>query len=179
MSIDALRDALPDFALDQTRNLETLVSETLLSEQQKWGCLLTCAYATSNPTLIRHMESAATSVLSEDARHAAKLAATVTAMNVVYYGALNLLANHDYRSAPVNLSMTALSQNSVDKIDFELWSLAVSAMSNCAACLNVHESELHKRGVTLQRVQAALRIAATVSALSTALRIRQASTGSP
>lgn len=174
MSIDALRDALPDYAFDQKRNLDDLVAETLLTEQQKWGTLLACAYVTSNPTLIRQMESAALSHLSDGARNAAKIAATVMAMNTVYYGALNLLANHDYRRAPAQLSMTALQQTEVDKIDFELWSFAISAMTNCGACLNVHETELHKRGVTLERVQAALRIAATVNAASIALRIKQA-----
>lgn len=174
MSIDALRDALPDFAWDQKRNLDAVTTETLLSDQQKWGCLLACAYATDNPTLIRDMESAAGALLSDKARNAAKLAATLMAMNTVYYGALNLLNNHDYRGAPAHLSMSALQQTDVDKIDFELWAFAISAMSNCGACLNVHEAELHKRGVTLERVQAALRIAATVSAINAALRIKQA-----
>lgn len=174
MSIDALRDALPDFAWDQKRNLDTLMSETLLSEQQKWGCLLACAYASQNPVLIAHIERAAGAALPEKARHAAKFAATLMAMNTVYYGALDLLRNHDYRGPRVNLSMTALQQTDVDKIDFELWAFAISAMTHCGACLNVHEAELHKRGVTIERVQAALRIAATVSAANTALRIAQA-----
>lgn len=174
MPIEALREALPEFAWDQKRNLDAVITETLLSDQQKWGCLLACAYASNNPTLIGHMERAAGPLLSDKARDAAKLAATLMAMNTVYYGALNLLNNHDYRGAPANLSMTALSQTDVDKIDFELWAFAISAMSNCAACLNVHEAELHKRGLTLERIQAALRIAATVSAMNTALRIKQA-----
>lgn len=178
MPITALRDALPDYAFDQRRNLDALVAETLLSDQQKWGCLLACAYATSNPTLIRHMEGAVAPLLSENARNGAKAAATLMAMNTVYYGALNLLNNHDYRGAPANLSMTALSQTDVDKIDFELWAFAISAMSNCSACLNVHEAELHKRGMTLERVQAALRIAATVAGINTALRIKQATAAS-
>lgn len=171
MSIDSLRDALPDYAWDQKRNLDAIAAERLLSEQQKWGALLACAYATENGALIQHMERAAGSALSDKARHAAKLAATLMAMNTVYYGALDLLRNHDYRGPRVDLSMTALQQTDVDKIDFELWAFAISAMSNCGACLNVHEAELHKRGVTIERVLAALRIAATVNAIDTALRI--------
>ncbi|MFN3463298.1 MAG: carboxymuconolactone decarboxylase family protein [Terricaulis sp.] len=174
MSIDTVRDALPDFAWDQKRNFDTLVAETLLSDQQKWGALLACAYATANPTLIRYMEAAASPILSDKARQAARSAATLMAMNTVYYGAINLLNNHDYRASNANLSMTALAQTDVDKIDFELWAFAISAISNCAACLNVHEAELHKRGVTLERVQAALRIAATVNAANRALHIQQA-----
>lgn len=174
MSIDTLRDALLDYASDQKRNLDALAAETVLTDQQKWGAFLACSYATNNPALIRQMESAVSTVLSDKARQAAKTAAVVMAMNTVYYGAINLLTNHDYRRAPAGLSMTALAQTDVDKIDFELWAFAISAMANCSACLNVHEAELHKRGVTLERVQAALRIAATVNAANTALRIKQA-----
>ena len=66
--------------------------------------------------------------------------------------------------------MEALANPGVDKVDFELWALAVSALSNCEACLNSHEVELHKRGVPIERVQAALRIASVINALSVVLR---------
>jgi len=67
--------------------------------------------------------------------------------------------------------MAALSQKDVDKIDFELWALAVSAVRRCGVCLNVHEAELHKRNVTLERVQAAIRIAAVMSAVAAVIAI--------
>lgn len=174
MSLNSLRDALPAYAYDQKRNLDALTAETLLSEQQKWGCFLACAYASGSPTLIRSLEEETSARLSFQARIAAKSVATLMAMNTVYYAAINLLENHDYRSQPVGLSMTALSQSDVDKIDFELWALAVSALVQCGACLNAHESELHKRNVTIERIQAALRIAAVVNAVATAVAIEQA-----
>ena len=174
MSLQALRDALPSYAGDQKRNLIALVEEEVLSEQQKWGCLLACACATEAPLLIRAVEADAATLLSPAARTAAKSAATIMAMNTVYYAAVNQLNNHDYRSQPTGLAMTALSQNDVDKIDFELWAFAVSAVRKCAVCLNVHEAELHKRNVTLERVQAALRIAAVMSAVATAVAIESA-----
>lgn len=169
MSTDALIAALPTYATDQKLNLEAVLGETLLSEQQRWGCALACAYATRERSLIAHLEAAANRRLSASAMRAAKSAATVMAMNTVYYGAIALLENHDYRAQPPRLSMIALSHTEVDKLDFELWAFAVSAISNCAACLNVHEAELHKRGVSLEHVQTALRIAATINAAATAM----------
>ncbi|KAF0183341.1 MAG: alkyl hydroperoxide reductase subunit D [Alphaproteobacteria bacterium] len=174
MSLTALRDALPAYAADQQVNIDVLSAETLLTEQQKWGCFLACAYATGVAQVIKAIEADATSRLSADARVAAKSAATVMAMNTVYYRAINLLNNHDYRAAPAHLSMLALSQAGVDKIDFELWALAVSAVHGCGSCLNAHESDLHKRGVSLERVQAALRIASTISAVSATVLIEAA-----
>jgi alkyl hydroperoxide reductase subunit D len=169
MSIDALIAVLPTYATDQKLNLEAVLGETVLSEQQRWGCALACAYATRERSLIAPLEAAASRRLSAQAVRAAQSAATVMAMNTVYYGAIALLDNHDYRAQPPRLSMVALSHSEVDKIDFELWAFAVSAIANSAASLNVHEAELHKRGVSLEQVQNALRIAATINAAATAM----------
>lgn len=171
MPLSSLRDALPSYADDQKRNLTTLVEEAILTDQQKWGCLLACACATGSPLLIRAVEDDAAAHLSPTACAAAKSAATIMAMNTIYYAAINQLKNHDYRSQPPGLSMSALSQSDVDKIDFELWAFAVSAVRKCEVCLNVHEAELHKRNVPLERAQAALRIAAVKSAVATAVAI--------
>lgn len=175
MSIDALRDSLPAYALDQQRNLDILIDETILSDQQKWGCFLACAYATGEPLLIRALQDETAQRLSQAAHVAAKSAATIMAMNTVYYAAINLLGNHDYRAMPVNLSMTALGERNIDKIDFELWALAVSAVHQCGACLNAHEQELHKRNVTIESIQAALRIAAVTNAVAATIAIERGS----
>jgi len=37
MSIEALKEKLPEYARDQRLNLAALVMDTLLSEQQRWG----------------------------------------------------------------------------------------------------------------------------------------------
>ncbi len=171
MSIDTLTAALPHFAKDQKLNLETVLAESLLSEQQRWGCALACAYTTRERSLVTHLEAEAASHLSAAAIRAAQAVATLMAMNTVYYGALALLENHHYRGQPARLSMIALTHIEVDKIDFELWAFAVSAISNCTASLNVYEAELHKRGVSIEQVQAALRIAATINASATAMAI--------
>jgi alkyl hydroperoxide reductase subunit D len=176
MSLSALRDALPDYAFDQRQNLDALVAERTLTDQQKWGCFLACAYAAGSPSLIQAIESETADVIAPSVRKAAKAAAAIMAMNAIYYGAINLLQNHDYRSAPVNLSMTALSQPDVDRVDFELWAFAASALHANAANLNALEIELHKRGASVERVQAALRIAAVVNAVHTVLGI-EASAG--
>src|SRR5688572_20338096 len=111
MSLTALRDALPDYAVDQKSNLDALAGETLLTEPQKWGCFLACAYALGTPLLIRALEAETGARLTPQARRAAKAAASIMAMNAVYYGAINLLQNHDYRSEPPRLSMSALTQS--------------------------------------------------------------------
>lgn len=170
MSITALANALPPYADDLKNNLELLVGETVLSDQQKWGCFLACAFASGVPVVTQAICAETDGRLNAEARWGARAAAAIMGMNTVYYGAINLLSNHSYRSAPTNLSMTALTNPPVDKIDFELWAFAVSAMSNCGACLNSHEAELHKRGVNFDSIRTALRIAATINAIGVVLR---------
>lgn len=50
--------------------------------------------------------------------------------------------------------MNVIGNPSVDKADFELWSLAVSAINGCGACIDAHEKALQKAGVpTATRAQ--------------------------
>ena len=56
------------------------------------------------------------------------------------------------------------------KLDFELWSTAVSAINGCGMCLDSHEAELRKHGVSATQIQAALLIAAVVDAVSRVLQ---------
>jgi alkyl hydroperoxide reductase subunit D len=65
--------------------------------------------------------------------------------------------------------MNAMMNPGVDKVDFELVSLAVSAVNGCGMRLDVRKAELRKLGVTAQRVQVGLRIAAVVTAAAAAM----------
>jgi alkyl hydroperoxide reductase subunit D len=174
MSLDALREALPEYAKDLKLNLGALANENVLSEQQKWGAFLASAYAVGVAAVLRAFDAEGEQRLTPEARTAAKTAAAVMAMNNIYYRSLHLLANEEYRSLRAGLRMNALANPGVDKADLELWSLAVSAINGCGACLDSHEDELRKRGLSATQIQAALRIAAVVHAASAVLRAEAA-----
>ena len=164
MSLDALCNALPAYAKDLSLNLSSLMTETVLAEQSKWGCFIACAYAVGAGPVIRELEDGCP--LSEDAAAAAKAAAALMGMNNVYYRALDLMKSREYSTLPVKLHMGAIIHPGVDKNDFELWCMAVSAINGCGACLDSHEEELRKRGVASAVIQAAIRIGAVVNAAS-------------
>jgi len=167
MSLDSLRESIPAYAKDLSLNLSSLAAETLLSEQQKWGCFVASAHAVGNGPVIKAVEAAAAEAgLTEEAKTAAKAAAAIMGMNNVYYRSLHLLKNQEYRTLPARLRMNIIANPGVDKADFELWCTAVSAINGCGACLDSHEEELKKRGVPNTQIQAALRIAAVVNAVS-------------
>jgi alkyl hydroperoxide reductase subunit D len=169
MSLDALRESLPAYAKDLSLNLSTLAQETTLDEQQRWGTFLACAHAIGTPAVVKAIEAEASGRLSPEVANAAKAAAAIMGMNNVYYRSLHLMHNAEYRSIPAKLRMNVLANPGAPKIDFELWSLAVSAINGCGACLDSHETELRKHGVSNVQVQTALRIASVVNAVSRVL----------
>jgi alkyl hydroperoxide reductase subunit D len=175
MSLDALREQLPAYAKDLSLNLSSLANETTLSDQQKWGAFVASAHAVGQRAVVAAVEANATAAgLSPEALNAAKAAAAIMGMNNVYYRSLHLLSNPEYRTLPARLRMNVIANPGVDKADFELWCTAVSAINGCGMCLDSHEAELKKHGMPAQQIQAALRIAAVVNAVSRLLQAEAA-----
>lgn len=170
MSLDALREQIPDFAKDIRLNLGSLANETTLTDQQKWGAFLASAIAIGQREVVKAFEAEAANRLTPQAITAVRSAAAIMAMNNVYYRSLHLLANPEYRTLRAGLRMNVLANPGVDKVDFELWSLAVSAINGCGMCLDSHEVELRKHNVPALNIQTALRIASVVAATSAILR---------
>jgi len=161
MALEALRESLPAYAKDMNLNLSSLIAETVLTDQQKWGCFVASAHAVGVPAVVKAVEAAAAEAGLSD-----KAAAAIMGMNNIYYRAIHLLHNPEYRTLPAKLRMNIIANPGVEKTDFELWSMAVSAINGCGACLDAHETELKKRGVTNVAIQASMRIAAVVNAVS-------------
>ncbi len=172
MSLEALRELIPDFAKDIRLNLGSLANETTLNDQQKWGTFLASALATGQPDVVKAFEGEAATRLTQEAIDAARSAAAIMAMNNVYYRSVHLLANPEYRTLRAGLRMNVLANPGVEKVDFELWSLAVSAINGCGMCLDSHEVELKKHNVPALNIQAAIRIGAVVAAASAILNAR-------
>ncbi|WDI33182.1 carboxymuconolactone decarboxylase family protein [Hyphococcus flavus] len=169
MSIDALRDQIPDYAKDIRLNLGTLASETTLSDQQKWGSFLASALASGNADVIKAVSAEVEDKLSPEAVTAAKAAAAIMGMNNIYYRATHLMSEKTYSTLPAKLRMNVIGNPGVDKVDFELWSLAVSAVNGCGMCLDSHDKVVRKGGLSTDQVQTALRIAASVHAAAAVL----------
>jgi len=176
MSLDALRESLPAYAKDLSLNLSTLAAEDALSPQQKWGVFVASAYAVGSGPVIKAVLAAAREAgLSDEALDAAKGAAAIMGMNNVYYRALHIMRHgEEYRTLPARLRMTIIGNPGVDKTDFELWSTAVSAINGCGMCIDAHETELKKHCLTNVQIQAALRIAAVVNAVSRVVEAERA-----
>ena len=62
----------------------------------------------------------------------------------------------------------------VDKVDFELVSLAVSAVNGCGMCVNAHDAVLKKHGTGRESIQSAVRIASVIHAVAQVLAYERA-----
>ena len=169
MTLEDLRNSLPEYARDIKLNLASLAADESLSQEQLWGCFLACALAARNPALSAAVAQEAANHLSPEAVQAAKAAAAVMAMNNVYYRFVHLSSNTTYQTMPARLRMNIIANPGVDKISFELWSLAVSAINGCGACIDSHEQHVLNAGLSAAQIQTAVRIAATLHAAAAVL----------
>jgi len=174
MSIDTLKDRLPDYARDIKLNLSSLAAEQLLSPQQKAGSFIAAALAANHAPTTQAVVDAFTGELTPEALNAVKIAATLMAMNNIYYRFVHLVHVHDYKTLPAKLRMTAMAKPGVEKVDFELWSLVVSAVNGCGMCIESHEKVLREHGLSAEQVQAGIRIAATVHSAARTLAAEEA-----
>ncbi|MCW3477451.1 carboxymuconolactone decarboxylase family protein [Limobrevibacterium gyesilva] len=168
MSIETLKTRLPDYAKDLKLNLGSLATEPALSTQQRAGVFVASALASRNAEVTRAIVAEFAPQLSAEALAAAKAAAAIMGMNNVYYRFTHMVGG-DYPNMPARLRMSVMARPGVEKADFELWSLAVSAVNGCGMCMESHEKVVRNAGLTQEQVQAAVRIAAVVHAVAATL----------
>lgn len=167
MSLKEFADTLPDYAKDLRLNLSSILNDQTLGDNRKYGLLLACAHGSGYRPLVAAAEAEIEGKIPDDVANAARGAAAVMAMNNVYYRFVHLASNPEYGKMPAKLRMNIIGSHGIEKDDFELYSLAVSAMNGCGMCIDSHEKVLQQHGVKAETIQAAARIGAVVKAVAT------------
>jgi alkyl hydroperoxide reductase subunit D len=180
MTLDQLIDSLPSYAKDLKLNYSSLIrQQTELTPQQLWGTVVASAVATRTPQLLEAVIAEASNHLSPQAIEGAKAAASIMAMNNIYYRFLHLTSNPKYATIPAKLRMNVLRTHGADPVDFELWSVAVSAINGCGKCVDAHENVLRQKGISEETIAAAIRIAAVLHAIGTTLEAESVAAPQP
>jgi lipoyl-dependent peroxiredoxin subunit D len=169
-ALTALTSSLPELAKDIKLNLQSVLSDGSLSEQQRLGIALASAFAARNDRLVDALISDA-AALGDAVLEDAKAAAALMAMNNVYYRFRHVIGKESYSSMPARLRMTRIANVKTNKLDFELMSLAVSAINNCEMCMRSHEASILHLGASEEQIHDAVRIAAVVHAAAVALEL--------
>jgi alkyl hydroperoxide reductase subunit D len=175
-TLEVIRDSIPDYARDLKLNLAsvlTVAGAPGLNDTQIWTVALASSIASRNVAFTRAIETAAGEQLDAAHLQAARAAAAIMGMNNIYYRFLHLVEDEEYQAMPARLRMNILANPGIDKLDFELLSLAVSAINGCGLCISSHEKKLRAHGYTREMIQSAVRIAATVHAVAGVLEYQQ------
>ncbi len=171
MSLQEYKDQLKDYAKDIRLNLETVFSEegtAGLTAEQIRSIALACAYATKSRKLSEALLNDPEFSMQPISVEAAKAAATIMAMNNVYYRFTHLVEDEELAKLPAKLRMNVIGKPGVAKVDFELMSLAVSAINGCGKCMKSHVQELKKAALDPIAIQTAVRIASVMNAAAQA-----------
>jgi alkyl hydroperoxide reductase subunit D len=172
MTLSDLKKRIPDYAKDLRLNLTSVLSEEGapgLNETQVWGTAVACAYACRNVAFAKAIEVMATEVIGDEEVVGAKASAAIMGMNNVYYRFLHLVDDEQYGQLPAKLRMNVIGRPGIDKVNFELYSLAVSSINACELCVGSHEKTLRKEGLGVEAVQSSVRIASVINAVAVIL----------
>jgi alkyl hydroperoxide reductase subunit D len=172
MSLSELKSRIPDYAKDLRLNIEGVLGEAgapgLTAKQISLIALASAIASRYEPLTVAITTEAAKTATTQEL-DGARTAAALMAMNNIYYRFTHLVADAEYATLRAGLRMNGMANPGCDKIDFELCSLAVSAINGCGKCMDSHEQTLRKHGLSNQAVQSAVRIASVVQAVAVTL----------
>ena len=170
-AVEELRAAIPEAARDIRLNLQSVLEQGSLTAEQRWGVAVATAIATRNPRLrdavIADARAAVDAAVIDDAFAAASL----MAMNNIYYRFRHMIAKESYERMPARLRMQRIAKPATNKADFELFCLAVSAINGCEMCIRSHEEGVLGGGLSEEKVQDAVRIAAVMFGAAVGLEL--------
>jgi lipoyl-dependent peroxiredoxin subunit D len=172
MNLNDIKTQLPDYAKDLRLNLDSVLSESGapgLNPVQIGIIALASAIASRHAPLTSAISARFADSLSEAEANAARAAAAIMGMNNVYYRFVHLVGDEEYASLRAGLRMNVMANPGCAKVDFELASLAVSAINGCGMCLESHEKTLRKHEVPALAIQSAARIASVIHAVAVTL----------
>ncbi len=73
---------------------------------------------------------------------------------------------------PAGLRMRGVLDHGIKKVDFEIFSLAVSIINGCGMCIDAHINQLLQSGLSKAQMQMTAKIAAVVNSASQVLAIQ-------
>lgn len=166
--VDQLKEAIPDYAKDTRLNLDAVVKRSTLDSLEAQCIALAATFATGNTKLWTWIEQ---SIGSDDTinkeKNAAITAASLMAMNNVWYPYVEMAEDDQLKGLPAGLRMNAImSHGGTTKARFEAYSLAASIVGKCHFCVKAHYDTLKKEGYSVEQLKDIGRIASVMTAVS-------------
>jgi alkyl hydroperoxide reductase subunit D len=162
--VDQLKEGIPDYAKDTRLNIDAVVKRSTLAPEEAEACALAAAFATGNTRLWTWIQG---QVADQTEANAAVTAASLMAMNNVWYPYLEMAGDENLSGLPAQLRMNAIATHGgTTRARFEAYSLAASIVGKCHFCVKAHYDTLKKEGYMVEQLRDIGRIAAVMTAVS-------------
>ncbi len=165
--VDQIKETIPDYAKDTKLNIDAVVKRSTLPQEEAEAVALAAAFATGNSKLWTWMQS---QMADQKEAEAAITAASLMAMNNVWYPFVEMADDANLKGLPAQLRMNAISTHGgTTKARFEAYSLAASIVGKCHFCVKAHYETLKAEGYTVEQLRDIGRIASVITAVSRVL----------
>lgn len=162
--VDTLKEGIPDYAKDTKLNIDAVVKRSTLPAEEAEAVALAAAFATGNTKLWTWMQA---QLADQKEAEAAITAASLMAMNNVWYPYVEMADDANLSGLPAQLRMNAIATHGgTTKVRFEAYSLSASIVGKCHFCVKAHYETLKKEGYTVEQLRDIGRIAAVMAAVS-------------
>jgi len=166
--VDKLKEGIPDYAKDIRLNLDSVVKRSTLGPEETFGLVVAATFATGNHKLwtwIYSQSGEGEEWVKE--KQAALTAASLMAMNNVWYPWVDMAADSALKGQPPGLRMNAIATHGgTTKARFEAYSLAASIVGKCNHCVRAHYDTLKAEGYTVEQLRDIGRIASVMAAVA-------------
>jgi len=168
-TLDAIVAEIPEVAKNLRSNLRAVLAASSLAAPERWGVAIAVALASRSRHLAEALVASRPAEVTPQTVEDAVAAATLMGMSNVLYRFRHLVGKPSYDRKPTRLRMQRLAKPAPTSAAFELFSLAVSVVNGCEACVRSHEAALRARGTTEDQIHDAVRIASVIHGVAVAL----------
>ncbi len=164
--LEAIKAGMPEHAKDIRLNLDATIARSSLAPEDAIAVALAAAFAAKSKPLVDAFKAA----VPPAEGYAALTAASLMAMNNVWYPFVEMAGDEELKTLRPELRMNAYaSHGGVSKLKFESYALAASIVGKCHFCVQSHYALLKKEGMSTQQLRDIGRIAAVVTAAAQVL----------
>lgn len=166
--VDALKESIPEYAKDTRLNIDAVIKRSSLPVEEAEAVAMAASFATGNSKFWSWLGS---QIADRKEVDAAMTAASLMAMNNVWYPYVEMANDENLKGLPAQLRMNAISTHGgTTKARFEAYSLAASIVGKCHFCVRAHYDTLRQEGYTVEQLRDIGRIASVMVSVSRVLQ---------
>ncbi len=172
MTVDDLKNKVPDFAKDVKLNFSSLIMNSDFDEKLVYGCAYASSLALDDNQISLVLEEECSKRYGVEFIDSVKATVVIMTLNNVWYKYRDAMPNSEMKMAPQRMRVNVMANHAgLGKILFESISLCVSAINGCTFCVKAHSDVLLENDKNKEDVFNIGRIASVISALSKALSL--------